>query len=254
MDGTKLFSELKRWGYRRVLFVGDSVTAQHECDFRCRLAPWFMNAFVDKNGTKYYRFQSNVTVAYEEAGGWGYCGPSPQGRTAMQKADLVIFNIGNHFGSNGAGSMCPASTLPSWLQQSFDTFRVARRDEGVAFVFRTQNPYHFNTPNSRYDGNKIRPGCVPLVQTSFWADPRNNYEYNAGMTFARRNQLPVLDVFNISNSIYGHHFHPGTYAKTPGQTVTDCLHICQNSDLLSAWSGDLLRILSRGLLSKNGHV
>ena len=40
LDTPGALPELLRRLGGTVLFVGDSVTAQHECDFRCRLAPW----------------------------------------------------------------------------------------------------------------------------------------------------------------------------------------------------------------------
>eukprot|EP00966_Prymnesium_polylepis_P140457 3244436-Prymnesium_polylepis.1 len=68
---------------RSVLFLGDSVSAQHECDFRCQLAPWFAGAH---NGV--FHFAGNVKVRYAKAG-WSQCGPSPEATEAMKSADLV---------------------------------------------------------------------------------------------------------------------------------------------------------------------
>lgn len=223
-----------------MLFLGDSVSAQHECDLRCQLAPWF----VGRGRNEAYHFAGNVTVRYERAGGWDQCGPSSKVTEAMKSADLVIFNIGSHFGNVGAGSHCLLSRLQQSQQEHLDTFYRVRHSQMSAFVLRTQNAFHFNTSDGTYHQGSTNGGCVSHSQTTFWADAhRTNVRYETDLKFALQNRLVTLDVYNVSDD---YRFHPGLIPQSNRSLDrTDCLHVCQNSRMLNAWNGLLYGLLRR---------
>ena len=78
--------------------------------------------------------------------------------------------------------------------------------------------------------------CVPRASTTFYDDLRhNNYFDNAGREFAARNNVPLLDVAELSDD---HRHHPGL-----GKALPDCLHLCRDGGMLSAWNAELLNLL-----------
>ena len=188
-------------------------------------------------------------------------------RAVIARADVVVFNIGNHYNAMiPGGSTCMRGDLSNAMQAYYAIFKeedakrraaasssthrpntpagstadseAHHRPRGV-FIHRTQNPVHFNTSNSLYL-ESAGPSCVPKESTSFYsAISANNRMDILGRAFAARNKIPVIDSEGISGD---HRMHPGYgRAAALGMRTVDCLHICRDVGVLTAWSAELLK-------------
>ena len=145
---------LLAYGHRRIVFVGDSVALQHECDFRCRLAHHFVGArpVGDQPGGGHrteYEFRPSaaaasdtLSVSYLRAGaqfpnGIKQC-TLPQKRgpaaAAMAAADLVLFSIGNHFRGDAIAYGCLRGLSRSQTPEARGTFRSQGRSAHYAML------------------------------------------------------------------------------------------------------------------------
>jgi hypothetical protein len=244
-----------------VQFVGDSVTAQFECDLRQVLTKTAVHTqalscdeevtpicpgkhssvFNDLSGTK-------TTVLYQKAGCPWACVDSNQtahqlditlnGRNGGHNATTVVFNIGAHYKS--AESL--RRVIPYFLE-------ALANSPAKSIVIRSPNIAHFKTPTGSYNASTVKGGCQAHSADSLPLERIHDITLRklAGalqqhaLVKARGARVKYMDVFGLSDFP---HMHPTMHTDgAQTKVLVDCLHECQTCKVLRSWTSLLASLL-----------
>lgn len=243
-----------------VQFIGDSVTAQLECDLRQVLTKTAVHVqalpcdkevtpicpdkfsnkvFIDSNGKK-------TKVLFLPVGcPWKPCNVNNtqtaheldiilNGRNGGHNATIVVFNIGAHY--NTAKS----------LRRVIPLFSEALANSSAKYiVIRSPNTVHFATPTGSYNDSMVIGRCQALSPDSLPLERLhdNTLRKFAGLlqqhalVKARGTRVMYMDVLGLSDFP---DMHPTMHTGKKGtRVVVDCRHVCQTCKVLRSWTSFL---------------
>jgi len=253
-----------------VQFMGDSITAELECDLRRALASIavlvqplpcdkrrtpvcpdkYANTFTDANGV-------NTTVLFTQVGCPWACVNNTNATDILElkrrvngvngghNASVTVFNLGAHYTSR--------ESRPSF-QTTLDAFREVLADSSSrVIVIRSPNTVHFPTKSGdfdkeEYERTKLTKRCQAhlsiltkerqqdLVLRKMAADLQQDTRVQA-----RGARVLYLDVGGLSDYST---MHPTTHgSKERSKYVLDCLHVCETCGVLRSWNSLLASLL-----------
>lgn len=217
---------------KTILFAGDSVVAQEECNLRCLMADYFMSErWVE--GIRFFTFQQNISIGYYQIGGWNYEHKGQCHRNGTEQVlsrlgiDTVYFNIGNHFRD------------ADLLKCALESYANIIHYFGVKMIFRLQNPAHFGTVDGRLGSTALGQAASNACLRCYSGQSHiSSIPYTVGHRFASKLNISFIDISGIANNpCYHPRFHDGI-------SVHDCLHFPQDGYILSALNSATLRCLN----------
>ena len=210
-----------------LLFLGDSVINQEECNLRCLLSDYFINkttdTITDTLKVDEYHYYFNITILFLQVGGWNYENNKKcvlnETYSVIVKSSLIYFNIGNHF-TNSTHLNCSLTHYGELFQKANKTKEV---------IFRLQTPPHFHTQDGHLSTKAIENNGKLEPSTGCYNGQNHliNFRYLLGLEFVAKNNYSVLDVTKVSNNAC---LHPRYHDKKP---VHDCLHYPQDGTILT---------------------
>lgn len=229
---------------RNIVFLGDSVMAQLECDFRMALLESGVTPRPGSDGrsTIYPEIKAS-TVMYGIGCPW-YCGAdrlNEQMRILQESVPNstthLVFNLGAHYSSVGM------------LAKDLDSYRFLLLNltahSGAKAIVRTNGLTHFDNPTGEWNGRDkdsnfrgdIHRQCSPIKKKVVTLNHRLN---ELLIQFANELDADVVDITTLSDDFNSHpqsEFDPRTGMEVP---TRDCLHLCLNCDMARAWNSMLL--------------
>lgn len=227
-------STIKGYTYNKhVVFMGDSVSAQVECDYRMALHE--ANATSENGKQTGAEFPSlNASIEYIKIGCPWYCNKTTgqENRNVGQLVDLVpkrtthlVFHIGHHYDS---------TRLKNNIKV-YEEFLSDLSNAGIDVIIRSMNAVHFKTMDGEYDKNINGCGKTKGIE-----GPILNIILEQ---LAQRVGGQYFDIYAVSDD-------PTVHPDTPmipaginnGSRHIDCRHVCQNCDMLRTWNSLLIRL------------
>jgi hypothetical protein len=226
---------------QRVLFMGDSVVAQEECNLRCLLRDWYIG-YNDSNNE--YEFENNITIRYFSIGfPWTRKDPTVGTRLEMEKSTLININIGNHY-------FDPISLYEA-LRAYWKEYKSIPHEKKPHFIFRLQHAAHFPTSTGEYYApslvgfkTNLTYPCINLDNV-IHSYHQGSFRYQTGREFCKRNNIAFYDVTSIGSKL--DLFHPQYHLRHDSDApspIADCLHFAQDSWILSAINTAFLHLFT----------
>lgn len=224
----------------RLVFLGDSVVMQLECDFRRILATAGATYTCGSGGYEYFGPNGfRVSVKAVETGCPRRCRPSTKlAHRHLSSASHVIFNIGSHYDSSGRSLGEGRKKAP--LRPALEEWvRTELRALKAAVVFLSQSMPHFATALGEYSPSlsprrectrQLPPTSLPRAEVLTRQAARNLTRLRELANGARprgtaaAGAVLYVDVLGVSDQPW---LHPGR---------GDCLHWCQECTMLHAWN------------------
>jgi hypothetical protein len=251
---------------QRLLFLGDSVMAQLECDLRFALDSvaecWVQpNSYCSKSHgqcTEEFVYPAlNISTRMLGAGCPWHCVKHANGSVKEERALLltatdilpsataIVFSLGNHYEDRSRDA----------FDASLAQFEAALRRARLPVAVVSPSATHFATASGSYHGS-----TRSTRRASSAARPHERAECRTRAAGARRpdhsalqdaglrrlaGRLPrgrYVDVYNLSDDPRQHaRWHTSPDGKVV--EVEDCRHFCQNCYMLRAWNTVLARAL-----------
>jgi hypothetical protein len=210
-----------------LIFLGDSVVAQEECNLRCLLSEYHINKVViqyEHNiAISYYKFLGNISIGYRN---YGLPWPNmtlPTLKSVIENSTIVVLNIGNHY-----------TDALKMTRDLMILYNVIYHDISPTIrpllTFRLQNPVHFPTNTGEYDSAGHYYNCTNITNEQH----HKSFRYQTGLNFVKKFHIPYYDIVKITNYP---HFHP------PLKVPIDCLHFAQDTWIITAVNSVFARLL-----------
>ena len=216
---------------KHLVFLGDSVSAQVECDYRQALADGFI--FANKVSRKGAYYSSiSASSKYIQIGCPWRCKHNNSESLYIKNLGHVlsnsstthiILNIGSHYNMSLFQSSLPI----------YKDFLNAMKDHGIHIIIRTLGFTHFaSSPTGDF---KLKPNnistrikCVPIQNHLDSIIIKQNLLLQE---LAYNLSVNIMDISGLSDDYMSH------------ATSKDCRHLCQNCDMIRAWNSLLLRYI-----------
>lgn len=214
----------------KIVFFGDSVIRQEECNFRCFLSEFYLgyevspwsDIFLTDRPPAYHTpritnlYHYNVSISFFTAGGWALMDPPVGTVEMMENTDLLYMNLGNHYATT--------SSLKYALEEFWIAYINISPIKRPRLVIRLQNPAHFHSSTGEYEndqtGKCVIDENIPLNHTL-------SFRYKTIKNFVESKNLTYIDVIQMSDSGL---LHPRYH---DGKSCHDCLHYPQDAWILS---------------------
>lgn len=215
-----------------VVFVGDSVTAQVECDYRQALSDGEAVAINESSTGAYYPSLSASSRFITIGCPWR-CKNSTNERLFLEKTannlayptTHVVFNLGSHYS---------VGRLKAALDNHRE-FLLHLKDKGIKVLIRTLGVTHFPSSSGDY-------ASFPHKSTDYVCTRARNpmksiiIPQNTYLTGLAQNiSADIIDITGLSDD---HLSHP---TLKNGKYTRDCRHICQNCGMLRSWNSLTIR-------------
>ena len=238
---------------QHLLFLGDSVMAQLECDLRFALDSvsecWSRPhpACDTERGQCAGEFvypRLNISTRFLGVGCPWFCDQHNNGSVTERRALVlpqaaagatsVVFNIGNHY----------AGMKEGFFTESVAQFELGLRRTRLPVAVISPSATHFATADGSYHGTTASSGGHCQAHAA-GALPTHPQEHHLRHLAARLPQGRYVDIYRLSDDPRQHsRWHTSADGKL--HVVDDCRHFCQNCFMLRAWNTLLAQELYHG--------
>jgi len=222
---------------KHILFWGDSVTAQVECDLRAAVVE-AGHVEPANQWSKGGDFPSiNASTRFVQRGCPWNCAKGSYNETSnisalvqdAENATHVVFHLGHHY---------PTKNLADSVDRLYKPALLALRNAGKSVIVRSMNTVHFHTPQGTYDSKTYHNNEHSYV--CYGHSPKVG-EFSALDQVLRKLAVDtgalLLDISGLSDDPHSHAMYHD------GKLVRDCTHVCSNCDMARSWNSLLLRYL-----------
>ena len=222
--------------HRNVLFLGDSVSAQMECDLRGRIRRTVGASNVRGLSGSSADFPTiNASVRYIGIGCPWFCTNQSHEvvptyfQQHVSSATHIVFNIGAHY----------EGKHQQLLDKHLQLFAGLLIRSSARLIVRSQSHTHFPTKDGLFQhrGNGSGDGTYCMAHP---APPTQLHVTEVALrNFAARMHAGYLDVLGLSDDANAHPIFHATN-MTHDRVMKDCRHFCQDCDSFGAWNSLLV--------------